>query len=96
VRAFLGLLGLGVLVSAGVVAIVALVVLALLEGLGHTTREQHGREVKLKIDLREAQAAARVRPLLREFATGGLAPGRALLERLWPRRRAALGDPART
>lgn len=67
----------------------------LLERLGQTTRTQEGREVELRIDLPEGDAAARIRPLLRQFATGALDPGRALLERLWPRRRGALGDPVR-
>jgi AcrR family transcriptional regulator len=39
--------------------------------------------------------AARIRPLLRQFATSALDPGRALLERLWPPRRPAPGDPVR-
>ena len=60
----------------------------LLEALGHTTRRQHGSEVELTIDLSQAEAAARIRQLLRQFAIGALMPGRSLLERLWPRRRA--------
>jgi nucleotide-binding universal stress UspA family protein len=67
----------------------------LLEGLGETTRKHQGREVELTIDLPEADAAARARALLKQFAIGALAPGRALLEQLWPRRRAAPGEPAR-
>ena len=67
----------------------------LLERLGQTTRKHQGREVELTIDLPDAQAAARVRPLLRQFATGALEPARILLERLWPRRRGAPGDPER-
>ncbi|HSD00790.1 MAG TPA: GNAT family N-acetyltransferase [Gaiellales bacterium] len=67
----------------------------LLERLGHTIRKQHGREVELTIDLPEAEAAARVRPLLSQFATGAMEPGRALIERLWPQRRSAPGDPVR-
>ena len=67
----------------------------LLERLGQTTRKQQGREVELTIDLPDAQAAARLRPLLRQFATGALEPARILLERLWPRRRGAPGDPMR-
>lgn len=51
----------------------------LLEGLGQTTRRQLGREVELTIDLAGNEAAAHVRPLLREFAAGGLEPGRALV-----------------
>ena len=66
-----------------------------LEALGQTTRKQQGREVELTIDLPVAEPAARVRPLLRQFAIGALEPGRALLERLWPRRRDAPGDPVR-
>lgn len=67
----------------------------LLEALGKTTRTPHGREVELKIELPQADAAARIRPLLRHFAGGALEPGRALVERLGPRRRAAPGDPVR-
>ncbi len=67
----------------------------LLDGLGHTTRKRHGTEVELMIELPKVEAAARVRPLLRQFATGALDPGRALLERLWPSPRAAPGDPVR-
>jgi len=66
-----------------------------LEAVGQTTRKQQGREVELKIDLPAAGATAPVRPLLRQFAIGALEPGRALLERLWPRRRAAPGDRVR-
>ncbi len=65
----------------------------MLEALGQTTRTQHGSEVELTIELPEAEAAARVRPLLRQFAIGALDPGRALLERLRPPRRAAPGGP---
>ena len=64
-----------------------------LEALGKTTRTRHGREVELKIELPEADAAARIGPVLKHFASGALAPGRALVERLWPRRRAAPGEP---
>ena len=67
----------------------------LLEGLGQTTRTPDGREVELTIELPAAEAAARIRPLLRDFASGALEPGRTLVERLWPRRRAAPGDPVR-
>jgi GNAT superfamily N-acetyltransferase len=59
----------------------------LLSSLGETIRRPEGREVQLKIELPEAEPAARVRPLLREFATGALEPARALLERLRPPRR---------
>jgi hypothetical protein len=61
----------------------------MLEGLGQTTWKHRGREVELTIDLPEAEAAAGVRPLLRQFAIGAVDRGRSLLERLWPRRRAA-------
>ena len=44
----------------------------LLEALGQTTRKQHGSEVELTIDLSEAEVAARIRPLLRQFAIGAL------------------------
>ena len=64
-----------------------------LEALGKTTRTRHGREVELKIELPDADAAARIGPVLKHFASGALAPGRALVERLWPRRRAAPGEP---
>ncbi len=67
----------------------------LLERLGQTTRKQQGREVELTIDLPDAKAAARLRPLLRQFAIGALAPARILLERLPPRRRGAPGGPVR-
>jgi GNAT superfamily N-acetyltransferase len=43
-----------------------------LETLGQTTRTQHGHEIELTIDLPEAEAAARIRPLLRQFAIGAL------------------------
>jgi hypothetical protein len=67
-----------------------------LEALGQMTWKHRGREVELTIDLPEVEAAARVRPLLWQFAIGAVDPGRSLLERLWPRRRAALGGPVRT
>ncbi len=66
----------------------------LLASLGETTRERQGREVQLTVELPEAEPDARVRPLLKQFAIGALQPGRALLERLWPQRRAAPGEPA--
>lgn len=61
--------------------------IGLLSSLGETTRTPEGREVHLTIELPEAEPAARVRPLLRHFATGALEPGRTVLERLWPPRR---------
>lgn len=67
----------------------------MLEALGQMTWKHRGREVELTIDLPEVEAAARVRPLLWQFAIGAVDPGRSLLERLWPRRRAALGGPLR-
>lgn len=67
----------------------------MLEALGQMTWKHRGREVELTIDLPEVEAAARVRPLLWQFAIGAVDPGRSLLERLWPRRRAALGGPVR-
>jgi nucleotide-binding universal stress UspA family protein len=67
----------------------------MLEALGQMTWKHRGREVELTIDLPEAEAAARVRPLLWQFAIGAVDPGRSLLERLWPRRRAAPGGPVR-
>lgn len=67
----------------------------LLASLGETTRKRQDREVQLTVELPEAEPGARVRPLLRQFAIGALEPGRALLERLWPQRRAAPGEPAR-
>ena len=68
----------------------------MLEALGQMTWKHRGREVELTIDLPEVEAAARVRPLLWQFAIGAVDPGRSLLERLWPRRRAAPGEPVRT
>ena len=56
----------------------------ILERLGDTNREQVGPEVELKIDLPEPEPTARVRPLLRQFATGTLEPACALLEQFRP------------
>ena len=66
----------------------------MLEALGQMTWKHRGREIELTIDL-PAEAAARVRPLLKRFAIGAVDRGRSLLERLWPRRRAAPGEPVR-
>ena len=44
----------------------------MLEALGQTTWKHRGREVELTIELPEAEAAARVRPLLRQFAIGAV------------------------
>lgn len=67
----------------------------MLEALGQMTWKHRGREVELTIDLPEVEAAARVRPLLWQFAIGAVDRGRSFLERLWPWRRAALGGPVR-
>ncbi|MDP9133766.1 MAG: GNAT family N-acetyltransferase, partial [Actinomycetota bacterium] len=67
----------------------------MLEALGQMTWKHRGREVELTIDLPEVEAAARVRPLLWQFAIGAVDRGRSFLERLWPWRLAALGGPMR-
>jgi nucleotide-binding universal stress UspA family protein/GNAT superfamily N-acetyltransferase len=65
--------------------------------LGETSVRHEGREVVLHIDLAApaAETEPRFRLLLREFGSGALQPGRALVDRLWPRRRGSAGDARR-
>lgn len=65
----------------------------LLSSLDETTRKQDGREVLLTVELPEAEPAARVRPLLRQFAIGVVEPARAMLDRLSPQRHAQADQP---
>jgi len=65
-----------------------------LERLGRTTVRSAGREVELDIDLTGAPGGRPDLPaILRWFAAGTLAPARAVLDRVVPRRRGDLDDP---
>lgn len=60
--------------------------LRLLEGFGHIYRRRAGPEVDLTIELPRQATVASWGAVLRDFAAGALAPGRTLLEVVWPRR----------
>ena len=69
--------------------------IAVLERLGRTTQRHDGREVLLTIDLPATGVALPWRSVLRQVATGTIAPARTLLERIWPRRPGEPGDERR-
>jgi nucleotide-binding universal stress UspA family protein len=55
------------------------------EQLGRAETRLEGREIALTIELPDAQAAG-WSPVLKQFATGGAAPARTLMQLIWPRR----------
>jgi nucleotide-binding universal stress UspA family protein len=60
--------------------------LRLLDRLGHAHQRRAGPEVDLTIDLPRQATVGSWAAVLRDFAAGALAPGRTLLELVWPRR----------
>ncbi len=68
-----------------------------MERIGRTTHRPAGREVELQVELPAGPGAGPgMGQLLKQFASGTIAPARTLLERLWPRtRRGAPDEPRR-